>query len=99
MYAVSRRYRFDPAFAKPIDDEIRDYFVPMIQGTTGFVAYFWLDNGDGVGESLSVFESRAGAEASVQMASRWVKMHQLFEKLGAPEVISGEVKAYGIGLK
>jgi len=95
MYAVSRRYRFDPAFAREIDDEIREYFVPMIRSAPGFVAYYWLNNGNGTGESLSVFETKIGAEGSVNMAATWVKMHQLFERLGTPEVIAGEVTATG----
>ncbi len=93
MYAVSRRYRFKPENAKQINDEIKEFFVPMIRSAPGFVAYYWLDNGNGVGESLSVFETKMQAEGSVNMAKTWVAMHQLFEMLGTPEVISGEVKA------
>ncbi len=95
MYAVSRRYRFDPKFAREINDEIREYFVPMIRSAPGFVAYYWLDSGGGVGESISVFETKMGAEGSVSMAATWVKMHQLFERLGTPEVVAGEVMASG----
>ena len=96
MYAVSRRYRFKPEHAKQIDDEIRDFFVPMIRGASGFVGYYWLDNGNGIGESISIFETRVQAESSVTMAATWVKMHQLLEMLGTPEVIAGEVKAHGV---
>jgi hypothetical protein len=95
MYAVSRRYRFQADHAKQINDEIKEFFVPMIRSAPGFVAYYWLDNGSGTGESLSVFETKIQAESSVTMAKTWVQMHQLFEWLGVPEVISGEVKAFG----
>lgn len=97
MYAVSRRYRFQAEHAKGINDEIKEFFVPMIRSAPGFVAYYWLDNGNGVGESLSIFETKMQAEGSVTMAATWVKMHQLLEQLGTPEVISGEIKAYSAG--
>ena len=94
MYAVSRRYNFDPKNSQKINQEIVASFVPLLKKAPGFVAYYWLDNGVGVGESISVFESKAGAEASVAVAKFWVDRH-LAGLLGAPEVIAGEVKARG----
>ncbi len=94
MYAVSRRYRFDPANAEKIDREIQESFVPLLKKAPGFVAYFWLDNGNGVGESMTVFGSKSGAEGSVTVAKFWVE-HHLAGILGTPEVIQGEVKAHG----
>ncbi len=68
MYAVSRRYRFDPANSEKIDHEIQESFVPLLKRAPGFVAYYWLDNGNGVGESMTVLESKAGVEGSVSVA-------------------------------
>lgn len=94
MYAVSRRYRFDPVYGKQIDDEIEEFFVPMIRATPGFVAYYWLNGGSGVGESLTVFETEMGAEASVKLAAMWARIHQLVEFQGLPEVLQGQVMAH-----
>lgn len=94
MYAVSRRYRFDPQSGREINREVREYFLPMIRTRPGFVAYFWLHSGDGVGESISVFETREAAEASVEFAARWVQLHELTELLGPPEILHGEVVAH-----
>lgn len=96
MYGVFRRYRFDPKHAEEINREDQEFFVPMIKDAPGFVAYFWIDSGDGVGESISVFQTKQEAEASVRMSATWVKMHQLYGLLGAPEVVQGEVKAFSL---
>lgn len=96
MYAVSRRYRFDPAHAEQINREDKEFFAPMIEKAPGFIAYYWFDNGAGIGESLSVFATKEAAEGSVRMSATWVKMHQLYELLGAPEVLQGEIKAFAV---
>ena len=94
MYAVVRRYQFDEKFASEIDREIKNTFVPLIKKAQGFVAYYWMDSGKGTGISMSVFQAKAGAEESVQLARDYVQKN-LSGKLGIPEVISGEVKAHG----
>ncbi|MET8451987.1 hypothetical protein [Streptomyces sp. NPDC005209] len=59
----------------------------------GFVAYYWVDAGDGVMVSTSVFEDRAGAEESVARATDFVR-EQLASLLpNPPEVMAGEVVA------
>ena len=39
----------------------------------GFVAYYWVDAGDGVMFSTSVFEDQADEEHSNRLAADWVK--------------------------
>ncbi len=94
MYAVSRRYHFDPTMAEKINTTIQEGFVPLMQRTPGFVAYYWFDDGQGTGESVSVFETKWAVEASVAVAAMWVKMN-LEGLLGTPEVVQGEVMAHG----
>ncbi|MDR7429964.1 MAG: hypothetical protein QN177_06865 [Armatimonadota bacterium] len=93
MSAVIRRYRFDPTSSPEIRRQITQGFLPLLRQTPGFVAYYWLDTGDGVGASLSVFESQAGAEESVRLPADYVQQH-LAGLLGTPEVVQGEVKAH-----
>ncbi|MCL6498965.1 MAG: hypothetical protein K6U07_02905 [Firmicutes bacterium] len=93
MYAVIRRYQFDPKSSPEIRRQITQGFLPLLRQTPGFVAYYWLDTGDGVGASLSIFEAKAGAEESVRLAAGYVQQH-LAGLLGTPEVIQGEVKAH-----
>lgn len=92
MYAVIRRYRFDPSNSDEINRRIRDAFVYLLRKSPGFEAYYWLDTGAGEGASISVFETRAGAEESTRIAARFVEKH-LANMLGEPERIEGEVHA------
>lgn len=93
MYAVIRRYKFDPNHSEEINKKIREIFIPLISKGDGFVNYYWLDTGQGEGASLSVFKDKDGADESVRLASDFVKEH-LASLLGKPEIIEGEVQAY-----
>ena len=93
MYAVIRRYQFDPKSSEEISRHVREGFIPLLRKTPGFVTYHWLDTGDGVGASLSIFNDKAGAEESVRLAAAYVQEH-LAGLLGKPEVTQGEVKAH-----
>jgi hypothetical protein len=92
MYAAVRRYE------GIIDDDeaarlVRDSFMPELEKVKGFVAYYWIDAGDGVMASLSVFEDKAGADESVKFARQWIvdNAPNLFPN--PPEVTEGEVVA------
>ena len=63
MYATVRRYEGmpDPTESGRI---IRERFVPLMTEIDGFVAYYWVDAGDGVMVSTTVFQDQAGADAS-----------------------------------
>jgi hypothetical protein len=72
MYAAVRRYE------GIIDDDeaarlVRDSFMPQLEKVPGFIAYYWIDAGDGVMASLSVFEDKAGADESVKFAHQWIE--------------------------
>ena len=94
MYAVMRRYQYDPQAAAELNRQVREGFVPLLQQTPGFVAYYWLDSGTGTGASMSVFADQAGAEASVRLAADFVRQHLAALTLGEAEVIQGEVQAH-----
>ncbi|MEV7510310.1 MULTISPECIES: hypothetical protein [unclassified Streptomyces] len=93
MYAAVRRYEgvTDPAAAGRIVDE---RFVPIMQRVPGFVAYYWVDAGDGVMVSTSVFRDRAGAQASSGRAADFVRDHLAPFLPNPPQVTAGEVVAY-----
>ena len=93
MYAVIRKYSFDPANNEEIDRKVRNEFMPLLKQSAGFRDYYWLDSGHGEGVSLSVFDDQTGAENSVGFAADWVHEH-LAHLLGTPEVTQGEVKAH-----
>src|SRR5215212_10906394 len=95
MYAVIRQYQFDPSASEEVDRKVREHLVPRIKAIPGLVTYYWLNSGEGSGASLSVFQSRAGAEASVRAAANFTQQHLYLSglTLSKPEILAGEVQA------
>ena len=94
MYAVIRRYNgvTDPQEA---GRQVEDQFVQILQEVPGFVAYYWVDAGDGVMLSTSVFQDEPGEEESTKRAGEFV--HASLERLfpNPPQVTAGHVVASG----
>jgi hypothetical protein len=94
MFAVMRHYHFDPKNGAEIDRQIREGFVPLIKKAKGFVRYYWLDTGGGVGASISVYKDKAGADESVRLAAQFVRDHMSKLLTQKPEIIEGPVTAH-----
>ncbi|MER5932368.1 hypothetical protein [Streptomyces sp. NPDC002054] len=92
MYAAVRRYEgvSDPTEAGRL---VKEGFVPLMRQVSGFVAYYWVDAGDGVMVSTSVFQDRAGAEESVLRAAEFVRENLASLLPNPPQVMAGEVVA------
>ncbi|MFE9636852.1 hypothetical protein [Streptomyces sp. NPDC006463] len=92
MYAAVRRYEgvTDPAEAGRL---VNEGFVPLMRQVSGFVAYYWVDAGDGVMVSTSVFKDQAGAEESISRATDFVRDNLASLLPNPPQVMSGEVVA------
>ncbi|MFD5658278.1 MULTISPECIES: hypothetical protein [Streptomyces] len=92
MYAAVRRYEgvTDPAEAVRL---VKEGFVPLLRQVSGFVAYYWIDAGDGVVVSTSVFQDRAGVEESISRAADFVRDNLASVLPNPPEVMAGEVGA------
>lgn len=94
MYAVLRRYRFEPHQADELNHKVREVFLPLIREIPGFIGYYWLENGDGSGASLSLFQDRQGAEESSRCAVDFVRGN--FEgHVEPPDIVEGYVMAHG----
>jgi hypothetical protein len=74
MYVAVRRYEgvTDPQKAGQLVDE---GFVPLISEIPGFIAYYWVDAGDGVMVSTSVFEHKDAEEQTNFVAGEFVQEH------------------------
>ncbi|MFF8510684.1 hypothetical protein ACF064_21600 [Streptomyces sp. NPDC015492] len=94
MYAVMRRYE-GVTDAAEAGRRVDEGFVPLVCRVPGFVAYYWVDAGDGVMVSTSVFEDRAGAEESVRAAADFVRENLAPLLPHAPQVTAGPVVAAG----
>jgi hypothetical protein len=93
MYVAVRRYDgvTDPQKAGQLVDE---GFVPLISEIPGFIAYYWVDAGDGVMVSTSVFEHKDAEEQSNWRAGDFVAEHLAPLLPNPPQVTTGEVVAY-----
>ena len=92
MYAAVRRYEgvTDPAEA---GRRVKEGFMPIIREVPGFVAYYWIDAGDGAMVSTSVFEDRTGAEESTKRAADFVRENLASLLPNPPQVTAGDVVA------
>ncbi len=93
MYATVRRYE---AVTNPSEAgrRVSEGFVPLISQIPGFVAYYWVDAGDSVMISTSVFQDKAGAEESNRMAADWAGQNLASLLPKPPQVTAGEVVAH-----
>jgi hypothetical protein len=94
VYAAVRRYE---GVTDPAEDRrrVREEFVPLLKDMPGFVAYYEIDAGNGVMVTISVFEDRAGEEASTERAADWVRENEASISPNPPQVTAGEVVASG----
>jgi len=63
----------------------------LLRESRGFISYYVLDGGEGVGVAVMIFEDRESANAANDKVLEFVKasLHDL--ELGDPEIIAGEV--------
>ena len=96
MYVAVRRYEgvTDPEKVSKLVDES---FIPIISEMPGFVAYYWVDAGDGVMVSTSVFEHKDAEEQSTFRAGQFVAENLAPVLPNPPQVTAGEVEAYKVG--
>ncbi len=93
MYVTVRRYEgvTDPSEVARIVDE---HWLPIIREIPGFVAYYWVDAGDGLMISTSVFEDSSGEEESNWKAGQFVGQRLSPFMPNAPEITAGPVVAH-----
>src|SRR5262245_50787915 len=74
---------------------IQEDFIPLISKIPGFVSYYWVDEGDNVMVSVSVYETREAEEESNRVAANFVKQHANIARLlpKPPQITAGQVVA------
>ena len=93
MYAVVRRFE-GVTDTQEVARIVKEGFVPIISEMPGFVAYYWVDAGDGVVVSTSVFEHKDAEEQSTFRAGEFVAEHLEPLLPNPPQVTAGEVDVY-----
>ena len=93
MYVTVRRYEgvSDPSEVARL---VNEGFLPIIREIEGFVDYYFVDAGDGVMISTSIFESSSGEEESNWRAGEFVGQHLSPLIPNPPHITAGEVVAH-----
>jgi hypothetical protein len=94
MYVAVRRYEgvTDPS---EVIRHVNEGFLPIISEVPGFVNYYFVDAGEGVLLSISVFEHQSGAEESTWRAGEYIGEHGLASMFpNPPQVTDGEIVAH-----
>ena len=93
MYAAVRRYEgvTDPS---EVTRRAQEGFIPIISEMPGFVAYYWVDVGDSVVVSTSVFEHKEAEEESSWKAGEFVAEHIASLVPNPPQITAGELVAH-----
>ena len=93
MYVAVRRYE-GVRDSQKVRQLAEEGFVPIISEMPGFVAYYWVDAGDGVIVSTSVFEHKAAEEQSSIRAREFLEEHLAPLMPNPPQITAGEVGIY-----
>jgi len=90
MYAAVRRYEgvTDPS---EVARQMEEHFLPMISEMPGFVAYYVVDVGDGVMDSISIFEHKEAEEQSSWRAGQFVAQYIAPLTPNPPQITAGDV--------
>jgi hypothetical protein len=94
MYIAVRRYEgvTDPS---EVIRHVNEGFLPIVSQVPGFVDYSFVDAGEGVLLSISVFEHQSGAEESTWRAGEYIGEHGLASVFpNPPQITEGEVVAH-----
>ncbi len=94
MYTTVRRYEgvTDPS---EVIRHVNEDFLSLMSAIEGFVNYSFVDGGEGVLLSISVFEHKSGAEESSWRAGEYIGEHGLASVFpNPPQITEGEVVAH-----
>ena len=90
MFVITRRFSSISSVAEAAK-RAEAGLAPMLVAASGFKGYHIIDAGDGVGLSVTMFETREDAEGVKDRALAWVKQNLSDLYQGEPEVTAGEV--------
>jgi hypothetical protein len=91
MFASIRRYRLERGSMEELTRRVDEGFAEDIGRRPGFVAYEFMDCGDGEIITLSVFRDADQAEASREFAQRWTEDNLQDLEFRRVEALRGEI--------
>jgi hypothetical protein len=90
MYVVIRKYNRMRSVAEAARRAESGLGQPLKQ-SPGFEGYYVFDAGDGIGGSVTLFESQEAAVAANEQALAWIRGSRIDVIDGEPEITMGEV--------
>jgi len=94
MYAAIRRYTYERGNLNEMSALVERSFLPAVSQIAGFVAYYVIDSGMGTLTTVTVFETRDGADKSVRLAAEWTAKNLADVGLSRPQITAGEVRVH-----
>jgi hypothetical protein len=92
MYVVIRKFNHMRSVAE-VARRAESGLGQLLRRSPGFVSYYVFDAGDGVGGSVTMFDSKEAALAANEKALAWIRASLVDVIDGEPEVALGEVLA------
>ncbi len=96
MYASVRKYHVIPGRVDEWIQSVQTEFVPIISEVSGFIAYYAIEVRNDEAVTVSIFDTRAGAEESVWQAADWVTKNLASLNRGITEVTLGQVRVFQV---
>ena len=96
MFGTVRLYEMTQDWDDQLLERLENDFVPAIDELPGFVAYYSLEAGARVFASVTIFEDRAGAEASNRLAAQYVQRNLADRFPSPPEITAGPVRTWRV---
>lgn len=93
MYSMIRKYSLIPGTAGEWMQRVQEGLVPLLREGPEFLAHYDVEVRADEVLSISLFETQAGAEASLPRTARWTLEQLTPLQQTMPEIIVGYVKA------
>lgn len=93
MHASVRQYQLVPGTTDEFNRRVNEGFIPLVREAKGFVSYQGVDAGDGSWLSITVFETKEGADQSAEVAADFVEKNLQSMIQGSPTVVTGNLVA------
>lgn len=97
MYSALRKYSIKPNFMDEVMQRIQGEFLHIISREPGFIAYYAIRVGNNEVLTISVFETKIGAEGSTPIALDWVTKNLAGFVQGEPQTTVGWVFGSSFG--
>ena len=100
MFATIRRYDgVDQNRTVELTNKVNETLVPKLEKLSGFAGYWLIDAGNGIFNSLSLFETPEQGKESSNVVATWIRDEKLETMIpNAPKITMGKVVAHSNGI-